>query len=269
MLSHQEQVQLCLTVISDLLRKRNWRLVEEQDLAWVVFERLIAEDEITAERIHRVAINEYSRIMFQACQLEQNPDNLPRLAQAFTEIGEYLYDIAYYKRGDHLEDIGDATQLALLNIFRALQTGQLHNPDTFLSGCIWQLRAALTSIKRSHQIGGKDVLTLSPEYLTTDLDAELNSVMSQSQMEVPPDQLQKALLEELARKFERHPQAKKQLEAVLRKYLDDSNNADIAEAIGVVSPGAVSNLIARGKKKLAENQELRELYLQWFAESAG
>lgn len=268
MASSDEQYQLCLVVVKEQLQKRNWRLITEQELAQIVSARLNDEHDITAAEIGRIAINAYSKILFQTCQLEPTPEHVARLAQAFTEIGQYLYDIAYHKRGDRPEDVKDATQIALLNIFQALRAGKLNNPDTFLSGCIWQLRAALTSIDRSGQLGGKGILPLIQEQLLIESHSETNASTSLQQGETAPDpaQLQQALVDELRRKFERHPRARQQFEAVLRKYLDNSDNTAIAEAVGVGSPGAVSNLIVRGKKKLAANQELRELYLQWFSE---
>lgn len=244
--------QKCERVVRDLMDRYGWHLLEEAELVRLVFERAVMGE----RNIARIAKNEYSSALYAACNPNRNP-NPSRQTQAFDELGRYLYSIALGKQSDP-EEAKEATQQALVNIYEALRADEIDAPGTFLSGCIHKLRGALTYIDRSSKIGGKLPHSLE----------ERGGRFAGSVEEIAERQclLKTELLDELKRKFEIHPRATRQLEAVLRRYLGGERYQEIAGKVNAPSVGAVSTLISRGKEKLAQNEELREIYERWFTE---
>lgn len=256
---------LCGRVVARLMARYDWRLLEEDDFVRVVLERAQAEGLCTEPAIARVAKNEYALVLYDACHPRRNPGHLPRHQRGYEELGRYLYDIAYHRRPGRIQDAEDATQRALLDIHQALQDDKCRKPGAFLAFCIGRLRGALTWVDRSHKVGGEPPASLDdPAAAAGEPDLVEGSAASPDE-EAERRLLGEALCTELWRKFQRHPKAVQQLEAVIMKYVDDCSNQEIGVTLGIASVGAVSTLISRGKKKLENNREFRDLAVQMLS----
>lgn len=254
--------QICQRVVANLMSEYQWALLDRDDFVQIVLERAKSTGDSTKATIARIAKNEYSQTLYATCSSTGNRDHR-RTTQAFNELSHYLYRIARSRRPDHPQVAEEATQRALVKIYEALREGEINNPDTFLSGCIWKLRGALTQIERSQEIRGQAIYSWErDDWIERDEPAHpsIRPTERNAEREI---RLRKEILDELGRKFEIHPRATRQLEAVLHKYLGDKEHEDIAEELNAPSVGAVSTLITRGKQKLAANEELEVLYDRW------
>lgn len=253
--------QTCERIVRDLMGRYGWHLLKESEFVHLVSERAAMGE----QNIVRVAKNEYSKALYAACSPDHNPSP-SRQTQAFEELGRYLYSVALNRRPDRPEDAKEAVQQALVDIHEALRAHEFDATGTFLSGCIHKLRGALTLIDRSSKIGGEHPHSLERSDLALEEEQKAQSVRSMEKLVERQHLLKAELLDELKRKFDIHPRAERQLEAVLRRYLGGERYQEIAEKVNAPSVGAVSTLISRGKEKLAQNEELQEIYERWFTE---
>jgi RNA polymerase sigma factor (sigma-70 family) len=250
---------LCERVVARLMARYNWQLLEEDDFVRVVLERAQAGGLCTETAIARVAKNEYALVLYDACHPGRNPGHLPRHQRGYEELGRYLYDIAYHRRPGRTRDAEDATQRALLDIHQALRDDRCRKPGAFLAFCIGRLRGALTWVDRSHKVGGKPPTSLDvPAVATGEPNLVEGSAASPGE-EAERRLLGEAIRTELEHKFQKHPRAVQQLRAVILKYVGDCSNREIGAKLGITSAGAVSTLISRGRKKLENNREFRDL----------
>jgi len=224
--------------------------------------------------VRRIALNEYVQVLYAACLPETGVKDPGRQAQAYEELGRYLYDRARYLRaGWRDEDLQDATQKALLHIYEGLTADAVREQGAFLEYAFNKLRGALTDIDRKNRKGGQELLSL--EALTTaSLEAEADGEWEPSVQADPESlpeavtelqQLKEAIVAELRRKFERHPRAAEQLQAAILKYAFQRDHAEIAQSLKGTSLEGMATLISRGKEKLQNNQPLQALYIQWFS----
>ena len=260
--------QICERVVTDLMTDYQWALLDKDDFIRIVLERAKSTGASTEAAIARIAKNEYSQALYTACSSTGNPDHR-RTTQAFTELSHYLYRIACSRRPDRPQAAEEATQRAIVKIYEALRDGGLNNPDTFLSGCIWKLRGALTQIRRAQEIRGQAIYSWERDDWIEGSEAESQVIRPTERSAKQEIGLRKEILDELGRKFEIHPRATRQLKAVLQKYLGDKDREEIAEDLSAPSVGAVSTLITRGKQKLAANEELEGLYIRWATHKSG
>jgi len=256
---------LCERVVARLMTRYDWQLLEEDEFLRIVFERAQAEGSVIESVVARVAKNEYALALYDACHPRRNPEPLPRHQRGYEELGRYLHDIACHKRPGRIQDAEDATQRALLDIYQALQEDKCRKPGAFLAFCIGKLRGALTSVDRSHKVGGEQPASLDdPTGAAIEPNLVERSATSPDE-ETERRRLAEAVWTELLRKFQKHPKAVQQLKAVVLKHMHEYSNQEIGAKLGIASAGAVSTLISRGRKKLENNQEFRELAFQMLS----
>lgn len=257
---NEELLKLCERIVARLMSRYDWRLLDQADFVRILLERAKAEGIRAESDITRIAKNEYATVLHGACSPKKgNSEHRHRHQQAYEELGRYLYDIAYNRRPECPADAQDATQKALLDIYQSLKDNQCRKPGAFLAFSIGKLRGALTWVDRSQRVGGEKPFSLDDDVAMAG-EARLREEPSIS----PEEETERRLLAEsvwaeLQRKFQKHPRAAQQLEAVILKHAFGCDNQEIATTLGVTSPEAVSSLLSRGKKKLANNQEFQEL----------
>lgn len=273
MATDKELHGLCERIVVELISHRGWRLLEKDDFVSVVYERTKVEGKQTESDITKIAINEYCKALHEACSPPKHPEDPHRLNQAYEELSRYLCNIAYNWRPDQPEDAKDAAQKALLDIYQALIDDKCREPGAFLAFSIGKLRGALTWVNRQKEKVGP----VSLEYLFTTgtQDDESTSAWEpklREEFSMSPEEeterrlLAEAIWAELQRKFQKHPRATQQLEAVIMKHSLGYKNQEIANSLGVASAEAVYSLLSRGKKKLADNQEFKGLSIQMLCE---
>lgn len=270
---------LCHGVVVKLTAKYGWRLLAEDEFVRIVSRRATVEGVSKKESsegkrkvVFKIALNEYALTLYRALSVEEGQANSDRYSQAIEDLHRYLFEAARQKRRDSRQDAEDATQEAIMHIERAIQNNEIRKPAAFLAFSLERLRGAFTAIDRKKRIGGRPVEALD-ELTVPDQEGDTSDNWESRQLTKPSVSveaeaeerlLQQALLDELRRKFQIHPDAANQLRAVILKHAFEHTNQKIADILQAPSPGAVSTLIYRGIKKLQGNQALETLYGQWF-----
>lgn len=274
MMTDEELHGLCQRVVLELMHKYGWHLIDEDDFVDIVVERANAVNAQTESGIQDIVKNVYSNTLHTACKGDEGSGLCDERNQAYEELGHYLYNIAHYSRPERPEDAKEATQKALVDIYQALRDDECRSPDAFLAFSIWRLRGALTHVARSKKVGGNEQFSWDQllsggreSDSSTEREPRLREEMLLASPEEKTEQnlLAEAIWDELKQKHKKHPRATHQLQAVFMKHALGYENQEIAEALGAPSTGAVSNLIFRGKEKLANNRRFQELFTLVFS----
>jgi hypothetical protein len=274
MLTNDELWQLCHLVVTNLISRRDWRLLAGDEYLRTVFKRAAAEAAHTEAHVRQIALNEYVQALYAACQVETRATDPDRQERAYQELGRYLYDHARRLRAGSSEaDVKDAVQDALQSIYEGIQARRVKEPGAFLKYAFYKLRGALTGHDRRSKIGGNEPLswdTLTAGSIESEAGGEREPPL-QTEPDPSPEmvaewrQLLDAVVEELRHKFKLHPRADEQLRAAILRYAFARDHDEIAAALRPASADGMAALISRGKDKLQSNQALEELYSQWFS----
>lgn len=274
MLSSEQLCELCALTVTKLILKNNWHLWEKNDYIHTVCKRAEAEGVYTKSGISKIAKNEYSQVLYDACTPSSDLKGHQRIDQAYQELGHYLYRIACYQRPDSPEDVKEATQRALVAVYRSLLASKCRNPGAFLAFSIGKLRGALTEIGRGKRLGLGALIPLS-QIVADDQDRdpviEQGAAFGQESFLSPEHEVERAVLAEeiwaeLEHKFQVHPRAVDQLRAVIMKHAFGYSNSEVAQALEVSSPEKVSSLLIRGKRKLESNAGFQQLATRMFSQ---
>ena len=260
---------MCNEVVVELQAKYDWQLLSADEFGRIILGRARLEDVQAKGGIKNIAKNVYALILYEACHTEDNPQSQRR---AYLELSHYLYNIAQSKRPDAPQDAQDATQLAVQRIAQAISKDEIREPGAFLAVGINWLRAAWTTIDRQRRIGDQEPDSweeITEERVEDDTATDWEPILAEESLVVIDKtielrQLAWELAAEIRRKFQIHPRAMRQLQAVLLRLAFNYSLEEIAEMLGVDNNNAVAAVVARGKKKLKNNQELQELYQKYF-----
>ncbi len=268
--ANQELRERCEQVVVELTSRYDWRLLAPDTFVRIVLERAQdaacpSQGQPTKAAIAQIVKNEYALTLYDACRPRAGAEHLSRLRRGYEELGRYLYDIAYHKCSGRSQGAEDATQKALLDIYRALSNDQCRAPGAFLAFSINKLRGALTWVERSHRVGGKTPLALDDAATGPTVFRATEDPAASPAGQINQQLLSEAIWAELQHKYQKHPRATQQLTAVILRHAFDYSIQEIAEALNSKSAGTVSTLLSRGKKKLANNQEFRELAIQMLS----
>jgi RNA polymerase sigma factor (sigma-70 family) len=232
-----------------------------------VYERAKAESAHTSKALTRIAKNEYAKRLYDACLPSRDAGQRAQLERAYQELGRALYRSAYRWLQDDPLEAEAAAQRAIARVYTGMLNDECRNPGAFMAFALGKLRGEITRGYREAKKGPHRILSFS-EMSSGDEDTEeaLDRKLVDPEAVVSPEQeaeralLAEALWDELSHKFRIHPRAESQLRAVILKHAWEYSNKEIAQILGVDSSKKVSDLIARGKKKLADNVGLDDLY---------
>jgi RNA polymerase sigma factor (sigma-70 family) len=219
-----------------VLASHAWSLLHESDLAAHAADLLTGVAAPTQTQAERACQQIYAQTLFAAAQ------DPVRQATAYREIHAYLYRIALHQR-PHLAE--DAAQEALLLIYQSIDT--CRDPGAFLKFAIYQLMTAFHRLA-PHRLE----VSLDEPARTSAAGEPLVEILTRGgslETEVEERALATDFLRWLRGVFEANPRARKQLLAVVLKYLEGQEDAQIAVALDTTIAN-VHVLRSRGLKKL-------------------
>ncbi|MFN8494211.1 MAG: hypothetical protein U0350_41820 [Caldilineaceae bacterium] len=219
-----------------LLARHGWRLLNQTELA-VQAATLIGDMPTpTLLAAERACQQVYAACLYTAVQ------EPARQEVAYGELHAYLYRIALRQRPAWAED---AAQEAILLVYQKRQA--CRNPGAFLKFAIYQLLTAFHRLTpSSHEFSLEGALA------DHDLDEDgLAFMIDPLELEAEADTRAEAanLLRCLHRIIAANPRAKNQILAVILKYLEEWEDAAIAEALATTAAN-VQVLRSRGLIKL-------------------
>lgn len=152
---------LCLKLVPDILRERDWHLIAAEDLPAFVTAVCQAIEQgvvkpvpgVSPElTVRRATIHLYCYELYRA----SGEDRTPRQHRAFEEIGQHALRVAYrYERDTTI--VQDSVQQALLNVWQKRE--QVRQPGSFLR---WIEKIVCHEVKnRQRQNGRKQEIPVS------------------------------------------------------------------------------------------------------------
>jgi len=263
-------IHQCHQIAEHLVGKHDWRLCTAERLATSVLDRIQVMEQ-TGEKINitQLTLNEYVLRQYAACQPQQAQINMAEHNRAYEELGRYLYNMLFKLRPDWSEpEKEDATQMALVQIYQALQENKVREPGAFWAFAFNKLRGEIKRLERQREMGGQAPISIGP---TTDSDETgmlpfinlPDETLPFMEQEIMRQQLCDDIIHQILRTFQLHPRAKQQLMAAFLKYAFDCSNAEIAERLEIPA-SSIASVIARGRKKFQANETLANLWEQLF-----
>jgi RNA polymerase sigma factor (sigma-70 family) len=237
--------QACASIVDALLAEHKWQLLARDDFIQQTLDHLRAG---VASDPQRAAIHSYTLALYWACKGSVGADqqNL-----AYTELFNYLYDIALRRYPDVCDD---ATQRALVCIFT--QLAHCRAPGAFLAFALQYLMDAARAIRRQED------RSPWPLSVFADLDHNNHGEALPVQRQLDPAIAvlageQRSRFEELTNAFlQKHPRATLQLAALRLKFIDGLDEAAISQQLGK-SVRSIYVLRSRAIEKLREEPEWR------------
>lgn len=202
----------------------------------------------------RALVREYYSLVYAACKDEQSP---ARREQAFIELGQMLYRVAFNKFGaDTAEEV---VNHALAMIWEKL--GACRSSETFLDFALYKLKAAATDQRRFERNNTTRFLVQTQTALLAEDTEDENDVL-------PQDEGTDGVLDvaDIAQKHEcAHALLlaidalanKNQREVLTLDLTEEIDDAEIAARLGL-NPVNVRKLRFDGLRKLRQNPLLRE-----------
>lgn len=227
----------CRYIVRDLIRRYEWALLSEDELAELVLGSV--ESEISPAEVGRLAKHYYAIAMYEACRQDEDHD---RREQGYYELSRYLFRAAYNRWPELAED---ATQRALLLVYE--QIGRCRSPGTFLAFALYKLRQAF---KQEPHARSKEEVEIEPEPGPGSAGQEgaeaWTYLEGQERCQMLLEAIQR-LPNDLMRK------------AVLLKYLEGLSDAEIGERLEITA-NYVRVLRHRGIRLLKKDKHLTEYF---------
>jgi RNA polymerase sigma factor (sigma-70 family) len=239
--------QRCTQAVAVLRARYDWRLLDDEEFVRQTIEHLQSG---VASDPYRAATHAYCLALYRACSGYEGD---ARQELGYTELFRYLYNIAYHRYYDHCDDV---TQQAIERIFSSFE--RCRQPGAFLAFALQHLRDAVRTLRRQQQ-------SHAPQSLDEMIGEERNA-----QEVVLPDpriglleqviaQEQWSAVKQIVENFLRdHPRSRKQLTALLLKYVVGMDDQAISQAMGMPIQ-SVYVLRSRAIKKLKQETSWRML----------
>ncbi len=238
--------QRCRDSVAQLSAKYDWRLLDDEEFVRQTIEHVqrgVASDP------YRAATHVYCLALYRACS---GYEGEARQELGYTELFRFLYNIAYHRYYDHRDDV---TQQAIERIFTSFE--RCRQPGAFLAFALQHLRDTVRTLRRqqsrapqsldemiSEEQNAQEVLLPDPRI------GLLEQVMAQEQW---------SSVKQIVETFLRdHPRSRKQLTALLLKYLAGMDDQAISEEMGMPIQN-VYVLRSRAIKKLKQETSWRML----------
>ncbi len=288
--------ELCLVVAADELRRRQWSLLNAQELANRIFydpathradlARQIAGGNLEAvkKQLAWAGVGIYSEVLYYRC----DPDHSADYQTGWEELSRCLRLLAirHLKRWDLYRGEQDTSNLedlvneASLLILKGLKKSEPQSPRTFLTYCEWEIKYA------AKRLFGKDdrIVDLPlapdeyddaepgipPETVSEELTVEsAEAQQAEQEQEQNLKTLHREIVLETARMFVLHPRAAKQLLAAVLINAFNCSGEEVARVLDIESPGAAVTAASRGRAQFRENPRLVALNRQWFEAYSG
>jgi RNA polymerase sigma factor (sigma-70 family) len=238
--------QRCRQTVALLRARYDWRLLDDEEFVRQTMEHVQSG---VASDPYRAATHAYSLALYRACSGYEGD---ARQELGYAELFRYLYNIAYHRYFDHCDDV---TQQAVERIFTSFE--RCRQPGAFLAFAFQHLRDTVRTLRRQQ--------SRAPQSLDEMIGEEQNA-----QEVLLPDpriglleqviaQEQWSSVKQIVENFLRdHPRSRKQLTALLLKYVAGMDDQAISEAMGMPIQN-VYVLRSRAIKKLKQETSWRML----------
>lgn len=244
--------ETCRTVVEQLMARHGWSLLSASEFEERLRARVQAAGELDAAGIKGLAVNLYCEVWYAACR-----ENGARRTPAYGELARYLYDQALYKMRD-AEAAREVAQDALVLV--AEQLPNCHNPGAFMAFALLKLWNASTAYFRARDLQARHTQAIPTGGDEDDGRDVPDPVAVLPEVAALESDLARRVVARCAELLRASPRGRKQIEAVLLKFLHEQSDEEIAHALGTDVPG-VYVLRSRGLKRLREDAVLRGLFL--------
>ncbi|MFN8472512.1 MAG: sigma-70 family RNA polymerase sigma factor [Anaerolineae bacterium] len=241
----------CQRVVCDVLGKNDWRLLSQQELTEHVLAGVSEGEAADEKHLRQLAVRGYcEKGLYPACMGQTNEFQQRR---AFVEINWYLKKVAV---GDGVppEAATEAAQSAIKKLFE--KRNAIRTPGGIL---MYAIRIMWTAVRDNRAAEHRAV---------TEADMGEPSDEGIGVSEVTPEdeaaqnelrqQLRQQLLATLDALLKQRPRARKQLEAVRLRYVEEMSTAETAQRMGL-KEAQVYPLLSRGLALLRNDEKLRAL----------
>ena len=269
-MANEELLHNCRQVVGEVLVKRGWKLVEDEEVfvvdVWQELQRRLQLILPAAQRrrplvkvIEDATIRCYNRLWHAACG---EPETL-RQQQAFTELHQYLFPIAYLQANHNQYIAEESTQKALMIVCEKLK--QVRNSGNFAS---WAGRIVSREVIRTAQQAQKGKEISESDLLRPDQSAE-NRLERKSSAMTPPDALSsdpehvRSRVESLIRTCLRRSQRRQ--EGIIRRFLEEKEVKQVANELGITDK-KVHGLTYKARETLRKCKQFLSQMEKWFGE---
>lgn len=264
-MENELNLEQCRPVVHRVLAARGWRLIQNE-------EAFVEEVEQEAHRrlklmsprmqkrrplvkiIEDATVNRYNHIWYAAC----NEDETLRQRQAFTELHQYLFSIAFNRANQDQNIAEGATQEALTNVWQNLS--KVRDPGSFArwAGVI-VTREVSKKLKKALE---RPEISEADLRRTDDPDANELEILEQPNSS-HTDGPQPTQREDLRARFEeviKHclKRSKQRQRVIIRLFLDQQGVKQVAEELGK-KPSNIHLLKHLAKKGLEKCKKFLEL----------
>jgi RNA polymerase sigma factor (sigma-70 family) len=256
----------CDKVVSHLLERHGWQLLEKQGFARRLLARAQAAategaEPLEGEALTALAVNEYCLVWYEACRSQGSVQS-----RAFSELARYLYDRAVAKYGDPAL-AQEVAQDALVLVYEQIES--CRNPGAFMAFALLKLWNAATSYFRRHKRLLEQSETLlaheggDEEAASEEAGADWVDRQPLPDAVASDSERGEAIMARVTELLHDSPRAHKQLLAVLYKFVHGYSDQEIAAALETDIAG-VHVLRSRGLARLREDAQLRALAQEYL-----
>jgi RNA polymerase sigma factor (sigma-70 family) len=225
----------CRRIAQALIEENGWTLLSEQELAArVLHAHPGLETQEVSPEMRRLAQNQYTIALYQACRQEQDATLRER---AYRELHALLYRVAVRRWSELAED---AAQRALVLVYE--QIDRCRDPGAFVAFALYKLRHAL---KQEQRARGKERIV--DDGLLAQAHADVVPLATQ----VDRRERCQTLLEAIERLGNARERA-----AIAGKFLGGQSDAEIGACLDITA-AHVRVLRHRGLRRLRNDENLR------------
>lgn len=242
MIDPDQRLALCQQAARVVIDRHNWRLLDPSSLALAasaLMESAMASAGAMAQA-ERACQQVYAQTLYLAAQ------DPARQTAAYSELHAYLYRIAQHQRPELAED---AAQEAILGVFQTIAS--CREPRAFLKFAIYQLMTAFRRLAPQNAAVSAPLEWDAPVSQEGESFGEQMAGSADTQSEVEQSVRAGELLRWLRAVVAANPRARNQILAVVMKYLEGRDDADIAAALDTTVAN-VHVLRSRGLEKLRQ-----------------
>jgi RNA polymerase sigma factor (sigma-70 family) len=236
----------CSVVVDQLLAKHGWQLLDRREF---VRRAVSFMQDGTIIDPRYAAFGAYNQALYDACS---GAEGIVQWELAYTELFRLLYDHARRYYPDVCED---ATQIAIEHVCERFD--RCREPKAFFIFATQQMMNAARSLRRQEQRQPMSIEISIGEDGDT-ISQLLVDPQSGPVQQLLADELQDEIQQFLAGYAQEHPRARKQIAALVLKYLDGLSDEAIGQQLGIPVKH-VHVLRSRAVKRLREDARWRKL----------